>query len=98
MLSRCCNRLHKILNRKTEELFVVRVFYAFFVRQSIISNAMKLKNLFFPALLLLVACQPRLNVPAISDDNKNLNSLSTLEIGENKLYLQDYIMTPADID
>ena len=59
---------------------------------------MKLKKLFFPALLLLVACQPRLNVPAISDDNKNLNSLSTLEIGENKLYLQDYIMTPADID
>ena len=98
MLSRCCNRLHKNLNRKTEELFVVRVFYAFFVRQSIISNAMKLKKLFFPALLLLVACQPRLNVPAISDDNKNLNSLSTLEIGENKLYLQDYIMTPADID
>lgn len=59
---------------------------------------MKLTKLLFPAVLALAACQPKLNVPAISDDNKNLNSLTTLEIGDNKIFLQDYILNPADID
>lgn len=59
---------------------------------------MKLTKLLFPAVLVLAACQPKLNVPATSDDNKNLNSLTTLEIGENKIFLQDYILNPAEID
>ena len=48
--------------------------------------------------MLLIACQPKLNQPADSADNLNLNSLLTLEIGENNLFLQDFIFHPADID
>ena len=59
---------------------------------------MKVRNLFFPLFALLIACQPSLNQPADSPDNLNLNSLLTLEIGENKLFLQDFILNPADID
>ena len=59
---------------------------------------MKKTPLFIFALLALTACQPKLNFPAITENNKNLNSLTTLEIGENKIYLQDFILNPADID
>lgn len=54
---------------------------------------------FFPALMIvLTACQPSLNVPSGSVDNEKLNSLMTLELGQNKLYLQDFILDPSQID
>jgi len=57
------------------------------------------KLLIFPFIALLsTACQHKLNVPADSENNKNLNSLITLKIGENKLYLQDFILNPKEID
>ncbi|MDO9152639.1 MAG: alpha-amylase family glycosyl hydrolase [Paludibacter sp.] len=48
--------------------------------------------------VVFTACQPKLNVPAVTDDNKNLNSLTTLEIGDNIIFLQDFILNPAAID
>jgi len=59
---------------------------------------MKVFKIFFAAIVIFTACQPRLDVPSKSVDNKNLNSLTTLELGENKIYMQDFIMQPADID
>jgi len=59
---------------------------------------MKRNLLFIFALLLLTSCQPKLNVPIDSDNNKNLNSLLTLKVGANIIYLQDFVMNPADID
>lgn len=44
------------------------------------------------------SCQPKLNYPVDSDNNKNLNSLITLKIGGNKVYLQDFVMNPIEID
>ena len=58
-------------------------------------------NIFFVAtfsFVLITSCQPTLNQPALSPDNRNLNSLITLEIGENDIYLQDYILNVNDID
>jgi hypothetical protein len=55
----------------------------------------------FAALLLflgLPACQPKLGFPAHSDNNKNLNSLLTLNIGNNTVYIQDFILNPTDVD
>ncbi|MDD3077781.1 MAG: alpha-amylase family glycosyl hydrolase [Paludibacter sp.] len=46
----------------------------------------------------LVSCQAKLNFPAQSEDNINLNTLTTLEIGENIIHLQDFILNPAEID
>ncbi|MFZ4581019.1 MAG: alpha-amylase family glycosyl hydrolase [Paludibacter sp.] len=48
--------------------------------------------------ILFTACQPKLNLPAENENSLNLNSLLTLEVGENKLYLQDYILNPSQID
>ncbi len=59
---------------------------------------MKNNLLIISALLLLAACQPKLNYPADSVNNKNLNSLLTLKIGENTVYLQDFILNPGEID
>lgn len=59
---------------------------------------MKSTHLFIALFFALTACQPKLNFPANSDNNKNLNSLMTLQIGENTLYLQDFILNPAQID
>ncbi len=59
---------------------------------------MKIRNLLFPLLAFLIACQSSLNQPVDSPDNLNLNSLLTLEIGQNKLFLQDFILHPAEID
>lgn len=50
------------------------------------------------ATLTFVACQPALNVPEDSVDNQKLNSLITLEDGENVLYLQDFILDVINID
>jgi glycosidase len=53
--------------------------------------------LFFVSILF-TACQPKLNLPAENENSLNLNSLLTLEVGENKLYLQDFILEPSQID
>ncbi len=50
------------------------------------------------SFILITSCQPTVNYPALSPDNRNLNSLMTLEIGENDIYLQDYILNVNDID
>ncbi|OIP81436.1 MAG: hypothetical protein AUK44_10050 [Porphyromonadaceae bacterium CG2_30_38_12] len=47
---------------------------------------------------LFGACQPTLNLSVDNENSINLNSLITLEVGENKLFLQDFILDPATID
>ena len=49
-------------------------------------------------ILAITACQPSLKVPVNSDNNFYLNSLITLESGENILYLQDFIQNTELID
>ncbi len=48
--------------------------------------------------LLIISCKPSLKIPALSPDNRNLNSMLTLETGENEIYLQDFILNVNDID
>ncbi|MFT3753049.1 MAG: alpha-amylase family glycosyl hydrolase [Paludibacter sp.] len=55
-------------------------------------------NLVVFAIFALTACQPKLNFPVESENSQNLNSLLTLRLGENVVYLQDFVMNPADID
>jgi len=60
-----------------------------------------MKKQLFRLLLIVVglsACKPSLYIPINSENSKNLNSLVTLKIGNNTLYLQDFILNPADID
>ena len=61
-----------------------------------------MKNKLYIILLIVLgstACkQSSLNFPSDSVNNKNLNSLLTLKIGENVLSLQDFIMNPSEID
>ena len=52
----------------------------------------------FICMLLIVACQQKLNVPVIDENNHNLNTLTTLEVGENIIFLQDFILKITDID
>lgn len=59
---------------------------------------MKKNHLILFLILVLVACQPKLNLPTDSENNKNLNSLLTLKIGNNTVYLQDFILNPSEID
>lgn len=60
---------------------------------------MKNKFLFlFLCTGLLVSCQPSLHYSPDDENNLNLNSLVTLEIGEDTIYLQDFILNPAEID
>jgi glycosidase len=59
---------------------------------------MKKNHLFFVLLFLLTACQQKLHLPVTNENNRNLNSLVTLQIGDNKLYLQDFILNPTEID
>jgi len=59
---------------------------------------MKTTHLIISSLLLLTACQPKLNLPSDSVNNKNLNTLFTAKYGENRIILQDYVMNPTDID
>ena len=59
------------------------------------------KQLFILLLLAagFLACQPKtLNYPVNSDNNKNLNSLMTLKIGVNTLFLHDFVLNPSEID
>jgi glycosidase len=61
-----------------------------------------MKKQLFLFLLLAVgisACQPKtLNYPVDSENNKNLNSLMTLKIGFNTLYLHDFVLNSSEID
>lgn len=59
---------------------------------------MKSSYLLFAIFIGFAACQPKLNVPTDSMNCKNLNSLLTLKIGNNSIYLQDFILDPTDID
>ena len=59
---------------------------------------MKITKLIFIPLIVLAACQPKLNVPVDADNDKHLNTLVTFEIGENQLYLQDFVLETSDID
>lgn len=36
--------------------------------------------------------------PVVSENSQNLNSLLTLKIGSNTVYLQDFVLNPLDID
>ena len=61
-----------------------------------------MKKRMFIILLITVAfsacVQQSLNYPSDSENNKNLNSLMTLKIGNNIIYLQDFVMNPSEID
>lgn len=59
---------------------------------------MKKTAILFLVIVLLSACQPKLDMPATGENNLNLNSLVTLEVGVNKLYLQDFILNVTEID
>jgi glycosidase len=59
---------------------------------------MKVQYLYLIVILALTSCQPKLNLPSDAENNKNLNSLITLKIGKNTVFLQDFILKPADID
>lgn len=50
------------------------------------------------AALACIACQPTFKYPADSENNKNLNSLMTLNVGKNTIFLQDFILNPSEID
>lgn len=60
---------------------------------------MKIIRIILPAILVLSACQqPALQVPTDSENSVNLNSLITLQKGENTVYTQDYILKPEQTD
>ncbi len=59
---------------------------------------MKTNYVIFIALLSLASCQPSLHYPTDSDNSKNLNSLITLKLGIDTVYLQDFISNPNEID
>jgi hypothetical protein len=59
---------------------------------------MKTNYLIIISLLSLASCQPSLHYPTDSDNSKNLNSLLTLKLGVDTVYLQDFILNPSDID
>jgi glycosidase len=50
------------------------------------------------ATIALVSCQPKLDLPVDSENNINLNTLVTLKIGGNKIFLQDFVLNPVEID
>ena len=59
---------------------------------------MNFKNQIIILLFALTACQPALHYPSGSVNNKNLNSLMTLKVGTNLIYLQDFVTNPSEID
>lgn len=50
------------------------------------------------AALVLSACNPSLNVPPADINNQKLNSLLTLEVGENTIFTEDFIDDVSQID
>lgn len=73
------------------------MYQVLFVLKKHFSIQMK-TQLILLAIVALTACQPKLNFPTDTENNRNLNSLLTLEIGENQVFLQDFILNPAEID
>jgi len=60
---------------------------------------MKNKVLFFLLIALVFSgCKPTKTYPIDTENNKNLNSLMTLNIGRNVIYLQDFVANPSEID
>jgi len=60
-----------------------------------------MKNKLLPLLwiaLAFSACHPVTDYPLDSENNKNLNSLMTLNIGRNTIFLQDFVANPSEID
>lgn len=54
------------------------------------------KNIFIASLVVLfAACNPSLNVPPSDINNQKLNSLLTLEVGDNTVFTEDFI---ADVN
>jgi glycosidase len=58
----------------------------------------KIFCLFLLAAVTVTAFGSSLNFQKDSENNKNLNSLMTLKIGSNTIYLQDFVLNPAEID
>jgi glycosidase len=50
------------------------------------------------AIVALAACNPALNVPPADVNNQKLNSLLTLEVGENTMVVQDFISDVSMVD
>lgn len=61
---------------------------------------MKKTLLYLSTLILLTGCgkQETLNLPSNNVNNKNLNTLVTLNIGNDTIYTQDFIYQPDQID
>lgn len=59
---------------------------------------MKIKYILLAVPFLFISCQPALNTPPAAVDNQKLNSLMTLEAGDNVVYLQDFIQNTRAID
>ncbi len=60
-----------------------------------------MKKYFYILLLAVIGitpCRSTLNLPYRSVNSKNLNSLLTLKVGKNTIYLQDFILNPQEID
>ncbi len=58
-----------------------------------------MKNIFIVlTLFAFVACQPKLDFPAKSSNNINLNSLTTLEIGDNEFFVSDFVLDYETVD
>lgn len=56
-------------------------------------------SVYFAVLVLLFsACNPSLNVPPADSNNQKLNSLLTLEVGENTVFTEDFIADISLID
>lgn len=56
---------------------------------------------FFTLILLIIigtSCRPSLNVPNDSVNNRKLNSLTSLEIGQNTIVLTDFVLDVETID
>lgn len=57
-----------------------------------------MKSIYLLAVAMLAACNPSLNVPPSDVNNEKLNSLLTLEVGENIIHTQDFINDVSVID
>jgi len=54
--------------------------------------------IFIITFIGITSCKNELTVPQDSENNRNLNSLLTLKIGKNTMYLQDFVMNPSEVD
>lgn len=54
--------------------------------------------LLFAVVGIAAVGQKPLKFPVDSENNRNLNSLLTLKVGDNSIFLQDFILNPTEID